>query len=154
MLDSKESGLGFHKSIWVLVLKTPSEVALESFYLKILFHSQGSLSTAKHDNTFGSVRLLVRVSVGISKYSKRSSETQVSYTLKKHRRVFISRGIQNGLAFKMVVVSTGGATAVDHTFNSKRGLTMLTADDDGHRNMQQTFVVHCNQLFVLVVLYH
>ncbi len=29
---------------------------------------------------------------------------------------FISRGIQNGWAFKLVVVSTGCAIAVDHTF--------------------------------------
>ena len=49
-----------------------------------------------------SVRLSVRLSV-----------RQVSYTL----RVFISRSIQNGWAFKMVVVSTGCAIAVDHAFN-------------------------------------
>ncbi len=46
--------------------------------------------------------------LSFAKYSKRSSETQVSYnTLKKHHRVFISRSIQIGWAFKMVVVSTG-----------------------------------------------
>ncbi len=43
--------------------------------------------------------------LGFAKYSKRSSETQVSYTLK--------RSIQNGWAFKMVVVDH----AVDHAFN-------------------------------------
>ena len=32
-------------------------------------------------------------------------------------RVFISRSIQNGWAFKMVVVSTGCAIAVDYAFN-------------------------------------
>ncbi len=34
--------------------------------------------------------------LGFDKYSKRSSETQVSYTLKKHHRVLISRSIANG----------------------------------------------------------
>ena len=55
--------------------------------------------------------------LGFAKYSKRSSETQVSYTLKKHQRVVISWSIQNGWAFKMVVVSTGCAIAVGHAFN-------------------------------------
>ncbi len=35
----------------------------------------------------------------------------------KHRRVFISRSIQNGVAFKMVVISTVCTIAVDHAFN-------------------------------------
>ncbi len=34
-----------------------------------------------------------------------------------HPSVHISRSIQNGWAFKMVVVSTGCAIAVDHAFN-------------------------------------
>ncbi len=38
--------------------------------------------------------------------------------VKKCQRVFISRSIQNGRAFKMVFVSTGCATAVDHAFNN------------------------------------
>ena len=54
--------------------------------------------------------------LGFAKYSKRSSETQVSYTL-KNIIVLISRSIQNGWAFKMVAVSTGCAIAVDHAFN-------------------------------------
>ncbi len=49
--------------------------------------------------------------------SKRSNETQVSNTLKRHHKVFISRSIQNGWAFKMVVVSTGCALAFDLAFN-------------------------------------
>ncbi len=40
-----------------------------------------------------------------------------SYTLKKSHRVYISRSIQNGWAFKMVVVLTGCAITVDHAFN-------------------------------------
>ncbi len=39
------------------------------------------------------------------------------YLLKKHQREFISRSIQNCWAFKIVVVSTGCAIAVDHAFN-------------------------------------
>ena len=50
-------------------------------------------------------------------HSKMSSETQVSYTLKKHCKAFISRSIQNGWVFKIVVISTGSAIAVDHAFN-------------------------------------
>ena len=52
-----------------------------------------------------SVRLSVCLCVlsclvlGFAKYSERSSETQVSYILKKHHRVFISSGIQNGCCF-------------------------------------------------------
>ena len=57
------------------------------------------------------------MALGFAKYSKGSSETQVSYTLKKHHRVLISRSIQNGWAFKMVVVSTCCAIAADHAFN-------------------------------------
>ncbi len=34
----------------------------------------------------------------------------------------LSRSIQNGWAFKMVVVLTGCAIAVDHTFNTKGNL--------------------------------
>ncbi len=60
------------------------------------------LSTAnmqsRGDNTFGSVRPFVCLSVCA-------------------HRVFISRSIQNGWAFKMVAVSTGFAIAVDHPFN-------------------------------------
>ena len=37
--------------------------------------------------------------------------------LKNHHRVCISRSIQNGWAFKMVVVSTGCAIAVNYAFN-------------------------------------
>ncbi len=55
--------------------------------------------------------------LGFVKYSKRSSETPVSYTPKNHHRVFISRSIQNGGTFKMVLVPTGCAIAVDHAFN-------------------------------------
>ncbi len=47
------------------------------------------------------------------------SVRQVSYTLKIHYRVFISRSIQNGWAFKRVVVLTGCAIAIDNTFNIK-----------------------------------
>ncbi len=76
---------------------------------------------SRGDNAFGSVCLFVCLSVCLSELSclnsKRSSETQVSYTLKKHHRVCISRSIQNGWAFKVVVVSTGCAIAVDHAFN-------------------------------------
>ncbi len=42
---------------------------------------------------------------------------QKSATLLKHHRVLISRNIQNVWAFKMVVVSTRCAIAVDHAFN-------------------------------------
>ncbi len=54
-----------------------------------------------------------------AKYSKRSSETQVSYTLKNIIESSASRIIQNGWAFEMFVVSTGCAIAVDHAFNLK-----------------------------------
>ncbi len=52
---------------------------------------------------------------------------QVSYTLKKHHRMVISRSIQNGWAFKMVVVSTGCAIAVDHAliFNVNSGHQLI-----------------------------
>ena len=53
--------------------------------------------------------------LGSAKYSKRSSETQVGDTLKKHHREFISRSIQNGWALQMV--ATGCAIAVNHPFN-------------------------------------
>ncbi len=66
------------------------------------------------DNTFGSVRPSVRPSVCPS---VRPSETQVSYTLKKHHKVVIFRSIQNSWVFKMVAVSTGCAIAVDNAFN-------------------------------------
>ena len=54
----------------------------------------------------------------LAKYSKRYSETQVSYALKKHHKVVICRSIQNGWVFKMVAVSTGWAIAVDNAFNA------------------------------------
>ena len=87
----------------------------------------GQSSRSYSNNRFGSVNALtpepffywrgvVDSGTGFAKYSKRSSETQVSYILKKHHRVFILRSFQNGWAFKMVVVSTGCAIAVDHTF--------------------------------------
>ncbi len=73
---------------------------------------------------FGSVRPSVRLSINaltpgpffywrsFAKYSKGSSETQGSYII-----VFILRDIQNGWAFKMVVLSTGCAITVDHPIN-------------------------------------
>ncbi len=63
--------------------------------------------------------------LGFAKYSKRSNETPVSYTLKIHHRVFISRSIENGGAFKMVVVPTGCAIAVDHPFNFRSAMGQL-----------------------------
>ncbi len=57
-----------------------------------------------------------------------SSQTQVSYTLKKIR-VLISRSIQNGWAFKMVVVLTGCTIAIDHAFNCKySGISFTNSD--------------------------
>ena len=50
----------------------------------------------------------------LAKYSKRSSETQIRYTVKKSVHL---KEHSNGSAFKMVVVSTGCAIAVDHAFN-------------------------------------
>ncbi len=76
-----------------------------------------ALSHLKRFSTGAEWLILV---LGFAKYSKRSSEAQVSYSLEKHHRVFILRGIQNGWAFKimkMVAVSTGCAIAVDHAFN-------------------------------------
>ncbi len=82
------------------------------------------LYLGRGDNTFGSVHSSIRTGAewsilvfGFAKYSKRSSETQVNYTLKEHHRVCIARSIQNGWVFKMVVVATGCAIAVDHAFN-------------------------------------
>ena len=82
---------------------------------------------SREDNTFGSVRPSICPSIRLSvctllpaKYSKRSSETQVGYTLKIHQSVFITRSIRNGWAFKVVVVSTGCAITVDHAFTSFR----------------------------------
>ncbi len=76
-------------------------------------------STLSHLNRFSTGAEWSILVLGFAKYSKRSSETQVSYTLKKHHRVFISRSIQNGCAFKIVVVSTGCAIAVNNTFNCR-----------------------------------
>ena len=54
--------------------------------------------------------------LGFAKYSKKSNETQVNTQV-------ISRSIQNGWAFKMVVVSTGCAILVDHAFNLEEKLS-------------------------------
>ena len=69
-------------------------------------------------------RRVVDIGTWHAKYSKWSSETQVSYTLKRHHRMCISRSIQNGWVFKMVVVSTGCAIAVDHAFNRMKRSTV------------------------------
>ncbi len=92
---------------------------------------------SRGDNTFGSVRppahqsplsrLVVSICLSILARSGRywylalpstaKGPLKHSYTLKKHNRVYISRSIPNGWAFKMVVVPTGGAIAVDHAIN-------------------------------------
>ncbi len=54
---------------------------------------------SRGDNTFGSIRPSICPSVSVRSYE------------------FISTSIQNGWAFKMVVVSTGCAIAVNHAFN-------------------------------------
>ncbi len=71
--------------------------------------------------------------LAFAKYSKRSNETQVNYTLKKHQREFISRSIQNGWAFKIVAVSTGCAIAVDHAFNWMYGKYWLEYRAEYHK---------------------
>ena len=78
-------------------------------------------SMLSHLNRFSTSAEWSILVLGFAKYFKRSSETQVSYTLKKHHRVFISRSVQNGWAFKLVDVSTGCAIAVDHTLNYRPG---------------------------------
>ena len=111
---------------WQLA-KTSAEVASSLLYkdtlpdtikchLKIMFDSGGLLQIkviniprcyfyyrprSWGDNTFGSVHLFVCMYPPISEH-----------------RVCISRSIQNGWVFEMVVVSTGCATMVDHAFNS------------------------------------
>ncbi len=59
------------------------------------------------------------VDIGTLPSTAKSPVKHKSATLLTHRRVFISRSIQNGWAFKMVVVSTGCAITVDHAFNMK-----------------------------------
>ncbi len=73
--------------------------------------------TLSHLNRFSNGTEWSILVLSFAKYSKRSIEPQVSYTLKKHPTFFISRSIQNGWAFKMVVVLKGCAIAVDHAFN-------------------------------------
>ncbi len=65
---------------------------------------------------FGGVRLSIRLFVRLS---------VCALLLENHHRVFISRSIQNGGAFKMVVVPTGWAIAVDHAFNYLRKVGAL-----------------------------
>ena len=77
----------------------------------------GNLSHPNRFSTGAEWSILHVLVLGFAKYSKRSSEAKVSYTLRKHHRVFISRCIQNGWAFKMIVVLWGCAIAVDHAFN-------------------------------------
>ncbi len=73
--------------------------------VKVKVRGQGQrLSSRCHFSTGVEWSIVV---LGFAKYSKKSNEPQVRYTLKNHHRVFISRGVKNGLAFKMVVVSTG-----------------------------------------------
>ncbi len=86
--------LGLNKQVWSWMLQGQGLV-VHAISLNYRPRSRG-------DNTFGSVRVFVCLCV----------------CLLKHHRVFISRSIQNGWAFKMVVVSTGCAIAVDHAFNS------------------------------------
>ena len=84
---------------------------------------------SRGDNTFSlSVRLSVCLSVlsclnrsvclsVIKEHSRSKSCAQRSGAFNKSHRVFISRNIQIGWAFKIIVVSTGCAIGVDHAFN-------------------------------------
>ncbi len=58
-----------------------------------------SVNVLSHLNHFSTGAEWSMLVLGFAKYSKRSSETQVSYTLKKHHRVFNSRSIQNSCCF-------------------------------------------------------
>ena len=83
--------------------------------VKVKVRCQGQrLSSRSHFSTGAEWSIVV---LGFAKYSIKSNETQVRYTLKKHHRELISRGVKNNWAFKMVVVSTGCTLAVDHAFN-------------------------------------
>ena len=92
-------------------------------------------ATTLIDNTFGSIRLPVCLShfhtwtifllarsgrywyLALPSITKGPVKHKSATLLKKHHRVFISRSIKNGWAFKMVVVSTVCTIMVDHAFN-------------------------------------
>ncbi len=106
---------------------------------------------SRGDNTLGSIRLSVGLSVrpfvraltaeplggvywrGVvdigtwlcQVQQKVQWNTSQLHFKKKHHRVYISWSIQNGWAFKMVVVSTCCAIAVDHAFNVELLLTAI-----------------------------
>ncbi len=89
-----------------------------------LFYSYSALycnyrPRSRGDNAFGSIRLSVCLSVCMSVclyvcLFELSCLNRLTY----NHRVFISRSIQNGWAFKIIFVSTCCAIAVDQAFNS------------------------------------
>ncbi len=60
--------------------------------VSVRYHGQ-RLSSRCHFSTGVEWSIVV---LGFVKYNKKSYETLIRYTLKKHHRVFISRGVQNG----------------------------------------------------------